>query len=200
MNKDKTFPWWNPLTWVDLILQAVGAIFRSILEFFGMLAPPRTDQHENIQLADVEAEKKTAEERQAAVDHLDREMTPAQMVYAYCRATEDERRLMNLEKLTPEQQDWLMRLSDRDLVLLGASGKAACTRSVEALRLMVSTSKLRAPEMEADPVALPIPKDMSMTEEQKQQFIEDRFDELFPGLRMAHANPKCRPSSSTALH
>lgn len=200
MNKDKTFPWRNPLTWVDLILKAVGAIFRSILEFFGMLAPPRTDQHENIQLADVEAEKKTAEEQRAAVDHLDREMTPAQMVYAYCRATEDERRLMNLEKLTPEQQDWLMRLSDAQLVMLGESGEAACGRSVEALKLMVSKSKLRVPEAEAAPVILPIQMDLVITEEQKQQFVEDRFDELLPGLRMAHSNPKCRPASSTALH
>lgn len=200
MNKDKTFPWWNPLAWVDVILQALGAMLHSILAFFGMLAPPSTDGHQNIQIADVQAEKKTAEEQQAAVDHLDRELTPAQIVYAYSRATEDERRLMNLEKLTVEQQDWLMRLSDAQLVMLGESGEAACSRSVEALKLMVSKSKLRVPEVEAAPVILPIPKDLVMTEEQKQQFVEDRFDELFPGLRMAHANPKCGPASSTALH
>lgn len=200
MKKDTTFPWWNPLGWVDMILQVIGAVFRTILEFFGMLTPPPTDQHENIQLADVDDEKKTAEEQQAAIDHLDREMTPAQIIHAYCRATEDERRLMNLEKLSVKQQDWLMRLSDAQLVMLGESGEGACGRSVEALKLMVSRSKLRPPEIEAAPLALPIPKDIPMTEEQRQQFVEERFDELFPGFRAAHMNPKCRPTSSTALH
>ncbi|MBY5475728.1 hypothetical protein HFO84_00080 [Rhizobium leguminosarum] len=200
MNKDTTFPWWNPLGWVDMILQVIGAVFRTILEFFGMLTPPPTDQHENIQLADVDDEKKTAEEQQAAIDHFDREMTPAQLVHAYCKATEDERRLMNLEKLSVEQQDWLMRLSDRDLVLLGASGEAACGRSVESMQLMVTKSKLRVSETEAAPMVLPIPKEMPMTEEQKQQFVEERIDELFPGLRLPNMNPKCRPASSTALH
>lgn len=200
MNKDKTFPWWNPLGWVDMILQAIGAILHSILAFFGMLSPPSTDGHQNIQIADVEVEKKTAEEQQAAVDHLHREMTPAQLVHAYCSATEGDRRLMNLEKLSMEQQDWLMRQSDRDLVLLGASGEAACGRSVEALKLMVSKSKLRTPEIETTPVVLPIPSNMSMTEEQKREAVEDRIDELFPGLRMPHMNPKCRPACSTALH
>ncbi|NKJ77778.1 hypothetical protein [Rhizobium leguminosarum] len=200
MNKDKTLPWWNPLGWVDMILQVVGAIFRSILEFFGMLAPPPSDQHENIQIADVDDEKKAAEEQQAAIDHLQSEMTPAQIVHAYCRATEDDRRLVNLSKLSVEQQDWLMRLSDAQLVMLGESGEGACGRSVEALRLMVSKSKLRASEIEAAPVVLPIPSDVPMTEEQKREAVEDRIDELFPGLRIPHMNPKCRPAGSTALH
>lgn len=200
MNKDNKFLWWNPFHWIELVLQVVGAIFRQILEFFGMLAPPQTDQHQNIQLADVEDEKKTAEEQQAAIDHLHREMTPAQLVLAYCRATEDDRRMMNLEKLSVEQQDWLMRLSDRELVLLGASGEPACGRSVEAMKIMVSRSKLKAPELETERMVMPIPKDRPMTEEQKQQFVEDRFDELFPGLRKAQANPKCRPAGSVAIH
>ncbi len=200
MNKDKTFPWWNPLGWFDMILQMVGAIFRGILEFFGMLSPPPTDQHEDIQLADVEAEKKTAEEQQEVVDHLNHEMTPAQIVHAYCRATEEDRRLMNLENLSVEQQDWLLRLPDAQLVMLGESGEAACSRSVEALKFTVSKSKLRAPEIETAPPILPITTDMRMSEVQKQQFVEDRFDALFPGFRMAHAYPKCRPVSRTAIH
>ncbi|UXT22535.1 hypothetical protein FY140_17615 [Agrobacterium tumefaciens] len=197
---NKTFPWWNPLGWVDMILQALGAMLHSILAFFGMLAPPSTDGHQNIQIADVEAEKKTAEEQQAAVDHLQNEMTPAEIVHAYCKATEDERRLMNLEKLSAAQQDWLMRLSDRDLVMLGASGEDACGRSVEALRLMVSKSKLRTPEIEAAPVVLPIPSTMQMTDEQKEEFVRDRFNELFYSLSAANMNPKVTPGARATVH
>lgn len=199
MSGDNKFQWWHPLGWADLILQTLGAVFRSILEFFGMLSPPPTGRHENIQIADVEAEEKIAREQQVAIDHLQSEMTPAQIVHAYCRAIEDERRLMDLSRLSVEQQDWLMRLSDAQLVMLGESGEAACGRSVEALKIMVSKSKLRAPEIKTAGVLL-IPKDMPMTDDQKREAIEDRIDELFPGLRIPHMNPKCRPAGSSALH
>ncbi|AUX76221.1 hypothetical protein [Sinorhizobium fredii] len=200
MSRDNEFQWWNPLGWAGLILQMLGAMFRSILEVFGMVSPPPTGGHENIQVADVETEKKIAREQQVAIDHLRSEMTPAQIVHAYCRATEDERRLVNLSSLSVEQQDWLLRLSDAELVMLGESGEGACSRSIEALKLMVSRSKLRAPEIETPPLVLPIPKNMPMTREQKQQFVEDRFDELFPGIRMARMDPKCRPAGSAAIH
>jgi len=200
MSGDNKFQWWNPLGWVDMMLQMVGAVLRSILQLFGMLAPPRTDGHQNIQVTDVEVEKKTAEEQQAAIDHLQNEMTPAQIVRAYCRATEDERRLMNLEKLSVEQQDWLMRLSDAQLVMLGESGEAACGRSVEARQVKVTKAKLRAPEVEVVPVVLPIPQNMAMTEEQKEEIIRDRFNELRYSLSAANSNPKFTPRDRPTVH
>jgi nucleotide-binding universal stress UspA family protein len=202
LNKDKTFQWWNPLAWVDAILQVIGAIFRSICEFLGLLSPPPTDRHENIQVADVDAAEKDAREAQTAVDEIVADMTPAQIVHAYCRATEEVRKTMDLAKLSIDQQDWLMRLSDADLVMLGESGEAACGRSVMARKVMVSRSKLRIPEMETAPQVLATPEPMS--EDEKREFMlelmKDRHSELFLASGAANTNPKFVPRSGATLH
>ncbi|MEY9562269.1 hypothetical protein [Sinorhizobium fredii] len=198
MNKDNKFQWWNPLRWFDMIVQAVGAIFRGILELFGIFSDPPPMQHENIQVADVESAEKTAREQQAAIDHFNREMTPAQIVHVYCRATEADRKVMDLSKLSVEQQDWLLRLSDGDLVMLGASGEAACGRSVKALKVMVSKREMKAAEIEKAPEILSTPE--PMTEDEKWEFIRERYNELLYSLSVANPNPKFTPSDRPTVH
>jgi hypothetical protein len=190
MNKTKQIQWWNPFAWF-------GAILQSILAFFGMLPHPRTDGHENLQVADVETAEKDARKEQEAIDEIIADMTPAQIVHAFCRATVDARKGIDLTKLTDDQQDWLLRLSDADLIMLGESGEDACRRSVEAGKLMVSKAKLRPTEMESAPQILTIPEPMD--EDEKRQFLKDRYDELFMAPGVPNMNPKFTPRNAT-LH
>lgn len=199
-KKTTQIQWWNPFAWI-------GAILQSILAFFGMLPHPRTDGHENLQVADVADAESDARKAQEAIDEIVADMTPAQIVHAYCTASEEARKTMDLGKLTMEQQDWLMRLSDADLVMLGKSGEAACRRSVEAGKLMVSRAKLRPSEMEAAPQILKIPgaepivEEMSEDEKREylREFIEQRHAELFLPSGLPNTNPKFVPRSAT-LH
>lgn len=195
MLNDKAFQWWNPLSWFAVLIHVVSTLFRSIFELFGLLSRPPTDRHEHIQMADVNDAAKDARDAHAAVDKIVAALTPAQVVHAYCTATEDARTTMDLSKLSVEQQDWLMRLSDADLVMLGGSGEAACGRSVEARRLMVSRSKLRLPGVETASQVLATPE--PMTDEQKREFLlefmKDRHSELFLALGVANPNPKFTP-------
>lgn len=202
MFKDRTFQWWNPFAWADAVLQVLGAILHKIFAFFGMLSPPRTDGHENIQVADVEAAEKEAREALAAVDEIEAEMSPAQVVHAYCSATEDSRKTMDLSKLSVEQQDWLMRLSDAELVMLGVSGEAACGWSVEARKLIVSRSKLRPAELETAPGILAIPEPMAEDEKREalMEFLKDRHGELYLASGAANPDPKFVPRSDATLH
>ena len=198
MNKTKQIQWWNPFAWF-------GAILQSILAFFGMVPPPRTDGHENLQVADVEGAEKDARKEQEAIDEIIADLTPGQIVHAYCTASEEARKTIDLSALTVEQQDWLMRLSDADLVMLGKSGEAACRRSVEAGKLMVNRAKLRPAEMETAPQVLKIPgadpivEEMSEDERKDylQKFFAARHSELFLPSGAPNTDPKFTPRSAT---
>ena len=199
-KKTTQIQWWNPFAWF-------GAILQSILAFFGMLPHPRTDGHESILPADVADAEKDARKAQEAIDTIMADMTPAQIVHSYCTASEEVRKTMDLGKLTTEQQDWLMRLSDADLVMLGNSGEAACKRSVEARKLMVSRTKLRPAEMETAPRILKIPEAEPIVEEMSEdgrkewlrEFFADRHAELFTPSGLPNTDPKFAPRSAT-LH
>jgi hypothetical protein len=198
MNKTKQIQWWNPFAWL-------GAVLRSIFAFFGMMSTPSTGGHENLQVADVEDAEKVAREAQEAIDVILTDMSPAQVVHAYCTAPEDARKAIDLTKLSVDQQDWLLRLSDADLAMLGRSGEAACGRSVEARKLMLNRQRLRPSETEAAPQVLKIPGaepivDL-MTEDQKREqvreFFADRHGELFLAPGIPNLDPKFTPRSAT---
>ena len=207
MNKAKQFQWWNPFSWIEAILQTIGAILRDIFALFGMMPPPPTSGHENIQVDDVSAAEKDARKEQEATDQILADLTPAKIVHAYCTASEEARKTIDLSALTFEQQDWLMRLSDADLVMLGKSGEAACRRSVEAGRLLVNRAKLRPAELATAPLVLKIPgaeppvEEMSEDEKREylQEFFAARHAELFKPSGLPNTNPKFASSSAT-LH
>ncbi len=207
MNKTKQLQWWNPFSWIEAILQTVGAVLRDIFALFGMMSSPPTSGHENIQMDDVSAAEKDARKEQEAIDEIFADMTPAQIVHAYCTTSEDARKTIDLSPLTVEQQDWLMRLSDADLVMLGKSGEAACKRSVEAGKLLVNRAKLRQAQSEAAqrilriPGAEPIVEQMSEDDKREylREFIADRHAELYLRSGAPNMDPKFTPHSAT-LH
>lgn len=76
-------------------------------------------------------------------------------------------------------------------------GEAACGRSVDALKVMVSKRRMNAAEIEKAPEILPIPKVMPMTDEEKEDFVRDRYNEVIYAL--ANSNAKTT-TSRTTLH
>ncbi len=201
------FQWWNPLSWIGTILQSIGAFLHMLGISFGLIQPPRTDGHENIQADDVSAAEKDARKEQEAINQILADLTPAEIVHAYCTASEEARKTIDLSALTVEQQDWLMRLSDAELVMLGKSGEAACRRSVEAGKLLVNRARLRPAGMETAPQVLKIPgaepiiEEMSEDEKRDylQEFFAARHAELFEPSGLPNTNPKFAPRSAT-LH
>ena len=205
MTKAKKFQWWNPFSWIDAILQTVGAVLREIFAVFGMISLPPPSRHENIQADDVMAAEQDARKEQEAIDEILADITPGEIAYAYCTASEEARKTIDLSALSVEQQDWLMRLSDADLVMLGKSGEAACRRSVEAGKLMVNRAKLRPAEMETAPQILRIPGaepiGEEMSEDEKREYLQDffaaRHAELFLPSGAPNMDPKFTPRSAT---
>ncbi len=204
MFKDK-FQWWNPFSWLEAVMQTIGGILHRIFAFFGMMSPPSTGGHENVQVADVEDAEKVAREAQEAIDVIVADMSPAQVVHAYCTASEDARKAIDLTKLSVKQQDWLLRLSDADLAMLGRSGEAACGRSVEARKLILNRQRLRPAETDAAPQVLEIPGAEpiadDMTEDEKRErlreFFADRHSELFLAAGIPNLDPKFTPRGAT---
>lgn len=202
---NKQFQWWKPLAWIDAILQTIGGILHRIFAFLGMMSPPSSGGHQNLQVRDVEVAEKVAREAQEAIDVIVADMSPAQVVHAYCTASEDARKAIDLTKLSVDQQDWLLRLSDADLAMLGRSGEAACGRSVEARKLMLNRQRLRPAETDAAPQVLkisgaePIANEMSEDERREylRDFFADRHSELFLPSGLPNTDPKFTPRSAT---
>ncbi|AVA22002.1 hypothetical protein [Rhizobium sp. NXC24] len=177
----------NPLEWLNAAIGLLAVVFGPLLRWLGMLTPPRAEGFENIQKEDVDDAKKLAEEQEAAVDAITREMSPAEVVRAYASADAAGRATMDLSALDMEEQDWLLRLSDEDLDKLGMSTPSGCARSLEAKEVLPSYPKA-APEMET-PEIYAIPSDEE-NEEAKREFISARFRELFLVPGIPNPNPK----------
>lgn len=192
------FQWWNPLSWIGTILQSIGVFLHMLGISFGLIQPPRSDGHENIQTTDVTDAEEDARREQEAIDEIVAYMTPAQVVHAYCKASVEARKTINLAPLSMEQQDWLMRLSDKDLVLLRGSGETACGRSVEAMRVIVNRSKLRPAQMEAAPQVLKIPGADpiadEMTDDEKREYHREFFANRHAELFLASGAPNLIPT------
>lgn len=71
-------------------------------------------------------------------------------VFAYARATPDNRRQVSLEALSPDQVSWLLRLQPHDLDRLAAAGGLVCGRLARGLgggALGVEPCRRREPEL-----------------------------------------------------
>jgi len=155
-----------------------------------MLTPPRTDGFENLTKADVDDAKQLAEQQEAAVDTIVREMSPADVVRAYARADAAGRAEMDLSALDLSQQDWLLRLSEEDLDKLGMSTTGACGRSLEAKEVRPSYAKMK-PEAEA-PEILSTPSAVD-EEEWKREQIAALFHQVQRELFHAPGVPNLQP-------
>ena len=94
----------NPLEWFQAALQLLAVVFGPLLRWLGMLTPRQTDGFQNIQKEDVDDAKQLAEQQEAAVDTIVREMSPADVIRAYARADVAGRAEMDLRVLDDAQQ------------------------------------------------------------------------------------------------
>lgn len=184
----------NPLYWLNGAVSFLGWIFGSILHCFGMRPPPGTDGFENIQRADVEAAARLATEQEVAVDELQRQMSPAEVVRAYAKADATGRASIDLSALDLEGQDWLLRLSDEDLAKLSMSTVNGCARSLERRSVLPIYAKPPADTETNEIYAIPTQEEI---EQAKWDFISARYRELFHAPGIPNPNPKFVP---TTLH
>lgn len=200
MEKKKKSAWalLNPLEWIAGFFQMLAAVFAPLLRWMGMLTPPSTDGFENIRKEDVADEKKLAEQQEAAVDAIVREMSAAEIVRAYARADAAGRASMDLRVLDDGQIDWLLRLSEEDLDKLGMSTTGACARSLEALEVRPAYPKPSAETETAEIYTIPTVED---EEEWKRQQIAALFRQVQRELFHAPGVPNLQPKHTpTTLH
>lgn len=169
MNEKKK-SWWkllNPLEWINAVMQLLAWVLGPIMRFLGMVPPPRTDGFENIQKSDVEREERIARDAEAAVDAIVRQMSPAEVVSAFAKASPEDRAEIDLSALDADGVDWLLGLSEDDLTLLGMSTTAGCARSLEAREVRPKYS--RPAEEAKTPETLAIPSVVDEDEWKRQQ-------------------------------
>lgn len=180
----------NPLEWLNTALALLAAVFTPILRWLGILNPPSTDGFQNLTKEDVCDAAKLAQEQEAAVDTIAREMPPAEVVHAYAKANADCRATMDLSALDITQQDWLLRLSDEDLGKLAMSTSSGCARSLEALRVLPRYPR----QQELETIEIPRPQTEEEIEEMKRRQIAALFrqaqKELFHAPGVPNLDPK----------
>lgn len=198
MSEKKKSSWalLNPFEWLHAALLLFATLFAPLLRWMGMLTPPSTDGFENVQKEDVDDAKKLADEQEAAVDAITHEMSPAEVVRAYARANATDRAEMDLRALDLDQQDWLMRLSDEELSMLGMSTTRGCARSLEAKEVRPSYP-MQKPEMEKVEI-LRTPTDDEIDEMKRQQIaalFRQVQRELFHAPGVPNLHPKHIPAT-----
>jgi hypothetical protein len=147
---------------------------------FGYFPAPDTEGFQNLSRADVDDAQRLAKEKEAAVDALQKEMSPAEIVRAYAHSDAAGRATMDLSALAFDQQDWLLKLSDNELTLLGMSMVSGFARSLEE-RKVLPIYKPKAEMETAEILVIPTEEDI---EQEKRDFITARSQELIyaPGI------------------
>ncbi|GEC31711.1 hypothetical protein N181_01715 [Sinorhizobium fredii USDA 205] len=197
-KKKSAWNWLNPMTWIEAAFALLAAIFAPLLRWLGMLTPPSTQGFQNIRKEDVEDAKQLAQEQEAAVDAITREMSPAEIVRAYAKADVAGRATMDLSALDFGQQDWLLRLSDEALSKLAMSTKGGCARSLERREVLPSYPKAAAETEAPEIYAIPSAED---EEEWKRQQIAALFRQVQRELYHAPGIPNLQPKHTPAtLH
>ena len=181
--------WWNPVSWMQYALEGVwsilSGIWTAILGIFGIHPTAPGGAHEDIKLGDVDDAAAAEADKQALADLMTAEMTPVDVVLAYASAGLMDRPTVDLGKLTPQQQDWLVSLSEGDLALLSASGHPSCEMSLKALKAIPYLTKLRAetaPDKAPEPIIL----------QTKEELIRERYLEVVRGLHPTKKLFSCR--------
>ncbi len=159
-----------------------GAIWNTIMGFFAFLgqllgfsaAPTPTPGYQNIQKSDVAAEAELAAQKEAAIDELQKDRSLGEIVFEYAGASEDKRSTVDIGALSYEQQDWLLRLSDADLVMLKASGIRACAKSLDRMKVIPDFKKIRGDQKERAPQILEVP----MSDTDRKLMLRSRIQSI----------------------
>lgn len=192
-NKTTRRGWLNPLCWLDQIYAFFAALVTGILRLFGRMPPPATDGFENILATDVESAAVGAVEKEASVDASLQLQSPPDIVHAYALANEEQRATMDLGKLSPLEQDWLLALDETDLILLAHSGVGACARSLRNRAVFTSARRLRGEDVGSpDRNHVPDPDDEDR-EAGSRAYISARFHALMSAS--AGSDPHHQPVS-----
>lgn len=193
MTKTQKWAWANPLTWMEAIATVLLSILSAISRLFGLSPAPSTEGFENIQSTDVENAAERAVAKETVQDEAISQMTPAEVLHAYATATEDARATMDFGNLVTADQDWILALSDVDLVLLGAGGIPACARALKQRCVSQGTQRLRKQERIAPQTVVIKEQNDDDHEENNRAYVRARFRDLLssrPGpdqhLQSAH--------------
>lgn len=123
------------------IEKMVVAVLNSLLRLLGVKpipTPSRSLPELSTKASDVVQELKSATipSRSPTSDKLLKPTSEAgHTLYRYaCAKTAEERSTMDLSALTPDQQDWLLMLSDANLDRLATVGLDGCTRAMDGKR------------------------------------------------------------------
>lgn len=172
--------------WASTSLQSVWGIFSSIFwgiaRIFGINPPVPNRIHEHIDRGDVADAMAAERDRQEGLDVVEA-LEPADVVLEYARSTlrdDGSRSLVDLSALTPEQQDWLTGLSDKDLSLIAVYGRQTAARSLEH-KMMIPVIP-REQRARPEPEVLPIP-DADVYS--KTQMTKSDFRIIREGIRSA---------------
>ncbi|MPR60646.1 hypothetical protein D7027_02210 [Ochrobactrum intermedium] len=124
-----------------LIEKMIIAVLNSVLRLLGikpMPVPSRALPQLSIKPEDIlsEVRKDGSEVGLPTSDKLLKPTSDAgHTLYRYaCAKSAEERSTMDLSALSPDQQDWLLMLSDADLDRLARVGLDGCTRAMEGKR------------------------------------------------------------------
>ncbi|MDQ0320783.1 hypothetical protein QO002_002921 [Pararhizobium capsulatum DSM 1112] len=156
---------WEPWKWFELAMSKVLGIllglWQALLSLVGIHPKAPRGTHQDIKSVDVADAYLDEAEHQAGTDAALSGLQEApDVVLAYARASVTERVSMDLGKLSATEQDWLLRLTDRDLILLSASGRAACARSLQYMIVIPSLPRAKREKLPEElPTVLHVPTD-----------------------------------------
>lgn len=183
-----TLKFLNPMSWLRVMIDMITILIRGVLAGFGIGQLPLIPKSGGSQVSDVEDAAKLAAEQEAAVDTLRRQRMPGDLVHAYASADSATRSMIDLSVLDNVQQDWLMRLSDAELVMLAGSGVNACARSLQNMKVMPDFRKLRVQETETAPRILAVPSEDDL-ENTRRQHVREQYEML----RRSLTEPQMKP-------
>ncbi|TBY57961.1 hypothetical protein E0H39_29530 [Rhizobium leguminosarum bv. viciae] len=167
--KDSTRAWWHPLTWFGAIWEVFTSVIGGILRLFGIEMPTPRPQHENLMPEDVDRAYNDA----AAAEALPHSFEPTdQRVHEFIRyvnSTVEERAVFDLQDFSPEQQDFMIGLTEDDVVELRRRGPVGQIQAALLGRLPAGW------EMQAAPEAMP-------PEPSKAELVRERFLAAVRGL------------------
>lgn len=158
-----------------------AGLLQGIMSLFGFSPRAPKQQHDNLGREDIAAAEAEARSDAAAAELVSKIRAPEGVVHEYAVSPSDSRSSIDLSPLSPEEQDWLLGLSDGELAMLAASSEETCRQSLSARKVAVNVRRLRErTEDKPNPVSavLRIPAQ----EDDRWQHISDIVRGQYPSL------------------
>lgn len=160
--------WWNPLTWLAGVWQAVTSVFVDILRFFGFEPPQSLMQHDDIRPEDVDHAYNDASAAEQIADFSPEIDQRASGFLRYIESSPTERAAFDLSVFDMELQDFILGLSEDDIEELRRRGPVGQLQAALIGRIPPGL------EMEAAPDVRPEPS--------KAEVVRERFLRAVRGL------------------